>query len=942
MTSSPPARFFNEDALKKRIEVTVAITLDELEHRDDPLQVAATILSQVVHQSQLYLDPTSSVRLDSTLSSPRQCRKWLTQHEKVHDLILKCYQEELGYRAVCKHPDLYLPVTHPSQSSLTWSSQESQDNLFNKKRVTATLESELSNIERKLRNLVCEKTMPPLWSYPQSDAVFAEHILALKIPNLREEPSLLLHGLGNPSPDFETRVSDIFRPSGQHSFVCNTSGSGKTRILLEGLCRHWGLYFVCSQSTDHVGSSDLPETIRENGAIASTHDWSGELPSPEDSTFSYRKATNERIARRRLSQVLLARLLLFDRFLRIAYEHKIGRTSKAKWLWTLIQVDPLILEGDICKKLTGILHSASMEFLSYEIAIMQSQIAAHDRDDATLDNLFYVLDEAQVASCLHEKAFISSNDRKMRPILREIIASFQAITSNAKFVVSGTGLSVDVVSEAVASAVMKTDTGFKSVFPSGDFGSDDGTKQLEYIRRYLPSKFLSSPSGEDLIRRLAFWLRGRYRFTASYLVELLKNGLRSPHKLLNKIIFLASSYKPSDARPDIINAEPDYTSRLSMHYFNVSRLDDETLTDEINFVLFSYMLRGTFIPTSQRLVEIGFSRYMNGVQESICINEHLVILVLATWMEGKEKYSMGRFLCRELRNKSSQPMGFENTIMHYLASAFGVNGTPLTDIFDFVGLIPPWANQRVQLVAFTSVGGRYTFSPISLMDGVVPSSRIVIHARDADMVLDLIKNAQNIPFLIPDNHMGPDGLFVLRREDGTIMWAAIQDKCQPSSETNLAKSVVEDAIRTITPKEFYGGDSAWSERLNYKKPRDLVNQLMCAIPSKDGEASNPAKPTYNLLRIVAAYPAKAGLDNDPLKEDHVFPLAILRNDRLLKYDKTSYLPVIQELTEHIAQQKAGKRKRWNESSKEDSRDHVQELVEAARSVRKKRAHGHEI
>ena len=38
-------------------------------------------------------------------------------------------------------------------------------------------------------------------------------------------------------------------------FVCNISGSGKTRRILEGLMTSWGLYFVAAQ--DNNGSVSM-------------------------------------------------------------------------------------------------------------------------------------------------------------------------------------------------------------------------------------------------------------------------------------------------------------------------------------------------------------------------------------------------------------------------------------------------------------------------------------------------------------------------------------------------------------------------------------------------------------------------------------------------------------------------------------------------------------
>lgn len=87
-------------------------------------------------------------------------------------------------------------------------------------------------------------------------------------------PLLLLHGLGTAlRPEDQKRIEILFRPgitfvivnctrmfsnlvSRSHLFA--VSGSGKTRLSLEGLGKHWGIYFSCSaQVGKPTGSNDL-------------------------------------------------------------------------------------------------------------------------------------------------------------------------------------------------------------------------------------------------------------------------------------------------------------------------------------------------------------------------------------------------------------------------------------------------------------------------------------------------------------------------------------------------------------------------------------------------------------------------------------------------------------------------------------------------------------
>jgi len=109
----------------------------------------------------------------------------------------------------------------------------------------------------------------------------SDHIRRLNIPRDKGGlPSLLLHNLGEEKTDLDrlraSRIPGIFSNNNTcvvyfvmvhfhiscvFRLLINTSGSGKSRILLEGLCRHWGFYFVAAGSSI-VGSSDFFTTFR--------------------------------------------------------------------------------------------------------------------------------------------------------------------------------------------------------------------------------------------------------------------------------------------------------------------------------------------------------------------------------------------------------------------------------------------------------------------------------------------------------------------------------------------------------------------------------------------------------------------------------------------------------------------------------------------------------
>ena len=80
----------------------------------------------------------------------------------------------------------------------------------------------------------------PTWSPPADVASY----LVDPIPCARGKPNVLLHELGYfaHEPELQRIVDNVFMPTSPcHAILVNTSGSGKTRLLLEGLCQSWGL-----------------------------------------------------------------------------------------------------------------------------------------------------------------------------------------------------------------------------------------------------------------------------------------------------------------------------------------------------------------------------------------------------------------------------------------------------------------------------------------------------------------------------------------------------------------------------------------------------------------------------------------------------------------------------------------------------------------------------
>jgi len=125
--------------------------------------------------------------------------------------------------------------------------------------------------------------------------------------------------------------------------------------------------------------------------------------------------------------------------------------------------------------------------------------------------LFVVIDEAQVAADGLTEFFRSASWPVLRPILREMYRFFQASPIVAGITISGTGLSMKIVQNAVGSfSPKRLDKSMQSrVFTNiGHFTGDDSS-QVAYIRRYLTLSD-SNNSVRRLLERMMYWFSGRY------------------------------------------------------------------------------------------------------------------------------------------------------------------------------------------------------------------------------------------------------------------------------------------------------------------------------------------------------------------------------------------------------------------------------------------------
>lgn len=275
-------------------------------------------------------------------------------------------------------------------------------------------------------------------------------------------------------------------------FLCNTTGSGKTRLLFEGLQRNWGLYFTVRNEPDNIGSSDLAFTLENVEDLL--------VKLKNDNKATVRPSNREKAAIRFLV-LLYARLLVFRIYLDCASALDGKILEKHKGPWLLLQIAPVaLLKTDIFNCTIQQLWNSTREFLVPAIA--EELISIHDLLSTPRGTLFCVLDGAQEAENKLSDYFLSDAEpKRCWLVLHEIIHAWRDRLPN--LIVSGTALSM---------REMETDTDVAKVKPpkSGTVtdlgGFDTLDSQKAYFSLYLPENCLDPV----LMLKAGYWLRGRY------------------------------------------------------------------------------------------------------------------------------------------------------------------------------------------------------------------------------------------------------------------------------------------------------------------------------------------------------------------------------------------------------------------------------------------------
>ncbi|KAF9075340.1 hypothetical protein BDP27DRAFT_1399168 [Rhodocollybia butyracea] len=829
------------------------------------------------------------------------------------------------------------PITIGSESGFQETSPEGKtvttESLLSDRFSWENLHQLTEGLRPKMEQLIKDEIHIPFWE-PQIDGISPEiqqFIHDLRLPRARGAghthlPEMVLHRLGcfQENEKLRKRLHILFSTN-THKIYMNTSGSGKTRTVLEHLCAHWGLYLTCHRDS-RIGSLDIEYAIRN---IESHKLFQSTLPyapsllvTPEDKTayrlshdypehaviedhevleerikifrdgwFQYGEflqalRNNRRVVNFEISLVLLARLLVLQEFVKtLLYPEMLSDEDNCGDIFTQCR-------DNIASMFSGDLSiSEKVEIIEKNLKGIVKELQA-TLETAPLGRLLdIVVDECQFAPKAIESAFRSTDLISNGPILR---------------------LSREIIFEPPWWPLLQS-RHFVTMY----------TKQIHSMTQMSSSSISKcfSPQMPGTLRRFnVFAVEFAFGFEGDFISLVLQNGYQNMNKLLNEYIQSLAGFIPADYTP------MDHESISPMIRYPPLAFDFENLNEEMRDLiqkisheyLFTSKLATGIGRNESKYIQLGFARIRRESGGYVTtIDEPLVLLACSIWFNNKHSDSI------------------YSTLAVVYSSMIRVDGMDmdwkkrrkLNDIFDFskvgkdnnilgnklatlVTLHLDDSGELVEGKVRLSSTEPSLFGPVGL--------RIGAGSKGHSVLKDWVSLKRHTAFCFPMNHMGPDIMCFLKLEDAkeekaqgdeddqfdspsTYVCLAIQCKLYRARGSLVPPMKLREAIATITPQDFFKHRQSENLSKSSEKREDILNALhnLGKHLKKD-----PLAGEYGVIRIICGFPVEVDLSKAFVKgektdeseepstkkrqtDDLQGPLAKFSRDRLIRETKNS-------------------------------------------------------
>ncbi|KAJ3889406.1 hypothetical protein GG344DRAFT_78817 [Lentinula edodes] len=780
---------------------------------------------------------------DPELVSLRCCNMLLKRNSDLRGLVQKSYAE--GNLDILKDYDF---PSHPR--AMIYYREEFRE-------VFDLLETMRAPLEKVVDGTTTYNSLK--WNLRDESATTkdaVEHIRKLSIPCQYPDtsPLLILHESGcfQSEPILNKRLEHIFTPK-QNTFLVNSSGTGKTRLLYEGLCKHWGLFFTAAVDSSDLGSVDVDLIVDEY--LPYERSFTAVLRNEDATPDSKAVLTNVALAHRSFSGILLARLLTFKLYVELVAKGEFQEIHKKRWL--LAQIQPYFTDGrDVFVVLQSTIRKSRASYALLDECIMQciEDIINLFERHSPASQFFVALDEANVASQRHTLAFRSAHGP--HPVLKEIIQVWHSHLHATPFtmVVAGT---------YIPDIYFKEDKWKEWRWISSTGAFDNIEDQRAYILKFLPHDFASSPSGQHLLHRMWVWLRGRHRMTSAYILTLLENGYQSPHYLLNRYIHMFTGFWPSDGG-EFLRAESPRSCR-EFDGIPMKQLEHDKIRVNMQHLLMKHLIADyRFTPSPFHDIDwvtTAFGRFSDDAMACVSVDETLVLIAVAQWLFEES------FLAPDLDQFISSCSFAENPSLYdmdYVAFAVALcfkRPRIVSEVLSFSTITPPnWASQRAHLVAPRREGENATEDTIEYSPE--KASQLVFYTSISSAVLDWLKDSHGIPFCMHTREATATLYFILELEDSARICLSLQGIPNSEGEDQVESAAIRTVVDGMTPLGLLKEGDAFDEA--------TLTGAFRAMPKRSLDIGS-----IGLLRTLVSLPDKVRIQGVPFDALDKYPVAAL-------------------------------------------------------------------
>uniref|UniRef100_A0A0W0G4T5 Uncharacterized protein n=1 Tax=Moniliophthora roreri TaxID=221103 RepID=A0A0W0G4T5_MONRR len=670
----------------------------------------------------------------------------------------------------------------------------------------------------------------------------------LRIPNVEdlEFPAMLLHQLGsfNAREDLKMRKDDIF--DGSHTFLVNTSGSGKTRLLFEGLCDEWGLYFTSHVDSGFLGSSDVESTIVERLRRKADFVLSPSLLPEPDATRAI--ALNTQHAH---------------------CANELGISQELRKFWLHFQLRPNIQTEDeeFTDHLADIFREVCEALLDAEVddAIINDAIARTSRDILAVlgssTRVFVVLDEANVAVQKYKRSFRDGHG-KYYPLLKAMIQTWREHLKDLPFffVIAGTEIPQQHFCD-----IEWADFSWSS--NTGSF--HDQELQKRYVQQFFPNNIWESV-GNDLSLRMWKWIRGRHRFTSAFIAALLEHSYAKPLAYLDVFIERGTGYFPRDVVYEI--RPPRDILLFAQLDFSNMRIDRK-LRSYVHLALIDTLLSSLSNPGYSAeaiiLVNEGMGRFTDSRCSHIVVDEPLVVARAVTWFSGNEGETPAsilnyQYFLDHLVDPAMSPRHPPAYLAFALALVFG-RSRRILDIFALSKPIPTWSRRNADIVIRKQGGDKVVESPLRHVDRM--QRTLVTYSTTLADTLSWMRHHHRTPFCFHLTGTTATLIFIVKLSNNTRFWATMRVLHSLADEDIVTK--IRDTAHNLQAENLFRESASSS----------FYSDILDALDSLPGIC--PQVCPHGILPVIAVLGKDLeDIESDVLRGPDSSRVALVRLDEL--------------------------------------------------------------